>query len=531
VRVRSFSRWFGLLAFVWTLGSLATEVHAQAKPPVDSRFEKFFWHYVDQRSLPERALNAVGTTVQDVGRSFALITGVYEYPKMGETLPPAHTDMTKLTHYLKTQEFFDEIVVLANQDFTLENLVYFLQVYFPQRLAKFPKSRFLFAFSGHGINDAQRGYLLYSNAERLDDKANAINLRVLRELFQEVVDRGFHVLALINACYGGNFFSRSFGEERRYLPSHPGAHAITAGRANELVYADPALGPGSAFFETFFAALDQRADTFPMQRDESRGDGVITFDELATWLKHEVQFSSREHVNPQAGDLAPFGSAGGFFFFNRQRQVARGMVPKWEPATLVPFGAPVALQPIMGSNDTPRSTYTDPSCLVLFGDDFNDGIGDGWTSSIGGGFGTEDGQLISHSYRETLWLGERDWTDVAVEVDVKEAGCGDDYVAILLRMQDTSNYIGVVSTTESCDSPTGGIFLMRNGQKTTMFNKRGSPGHWRIEAVGKHYRVFVDGQPLMSAYDSADNAFTRGSVGISMGSGKLDNFTVCLYSR
>src|SRR3712207_4760847 len=98
VRVRSFSRWFGLLAFIWTLGSLATGAHAQAKPPVDSKFEKFFWHYVDKRSLPERALNLAGMTLQDVGRSFALITGVYKYPKMGEELVPAHIDMTKLTH-------------------------------------------------------------------------------------------------------------------------------------------------------------------------------------------------------------------------------------------------------------------------------------------------------------------------------------------------------------------------------------------------------------------------------------------------
>ena len=33
--------------------------------PVDPEFQKFFWHYVDKRSLPERTSNLVGMTLQD----------------------------------------------------------------------------------------------------------------------------------------------------------------------------------------------------------------------------------------------------------------------------------------------------------------------------------------------------------------------------------------------------------------------------------------------------------------------------------
>jgi hypothetical protein len=137
-----------------------------------------------------------------------------------------------------------------------------------------------------------------------------------------------------------------------------------------------------------------------------------------------------------------------------------------------------------------------------------------------------DGQLTNSGPRGTLWLGKKDWTDVVVDMDVAEAGCGDAYTAILLRMQDTSNYVGVVIAIR-CVFATGGIYIIKKGQQTTLDQKQGAFGRWRIEALGKVYRVFVNGQLLMSVSDGTDNAFTRGSVGISMGAGKLDNFTVC----
>jgi formylglycine-generating enzyme required for sulfatase activity len=323
-----------LLAF----GLCGSLVSAQKEPPTENKYQGFFYHYVDDRSLPERALNLVGLTTRQVGRSFALLAGVSRYKHVPD-LPPVEIDIAKLYSYLKEQEFFDEIVILMNDDFTEHNLRYFLQSYFPKRVAAHPKSRFLFAFSGHGMNDRSRGYLLEHTARSFNDKVNSINLRLVRTYIQEVVDRGHHVLALINACYGGNFFRSSFGSER-FVPTLPGAHAITAGGANELVYADPDIGPGSVFFEEFFAALDERADSFPAaeRAGERSGDGVVTVDELATWLKLDIRQTYGERVNPQAGDLLPQKSLGGFFFLNRRRQREGGVVPPWDPTKIVTFG-------------------------------------------------------------------------------------------------------------------------------------------------------------------------------------------------
>jgi hypothetical protein len=173
----------------------------------------------------------------------------------------------------------------------------------------------------------------------------------------------------------------------------------------------------------------------------------------------------------------------------------------------------------------PTTALTNSPCPVLFKDDFDNGVGSEWIRE-GGVFHMADGQLTHSGPRGTLWLGKKGWTDVVVDVDVAEAGCGGDYTAILLRMQDTSNYMGVVIANR-CVFATGGIYIIKKGQQTTLVQKQGDFGHWRIEAVGKRYRVFVGGQLLMSTSDDTSAAFTSGSVGIAMGSGKLDNFTVC----
>jgi formylglycine-generating enzyme required for sulfatase activity len=322
-----------------------------AEPPAEPEFRRFFVHYADRRSMTERALNLVGLNANEVGRSFALVAGVSRYEFLPE-LRAAAVDVEKMTHYLIDQQFFDEVVVLADDDFTEQNLRYFLQSYFPERVLKFPKSRFLFAFSGHGINDGPQGYLLLSTAHSLEDKYRSINLSVVRTMLQEVVRKGYQVLALINSCYGGNFVTPGFGGGR-YLPTRPGAHALTAGAANELVYADPAVGPGSVFFETVLAALDERADTFPPAQpgdpNSMPGDGVITWDELSTYVRLSIRQYTHDQVNPLEGDLNPITrkSLGGFFFLNQRRQMeARRTVPEPSDRGTPSGGAPVAEPPV-----------------------------------------------------------------------------------------------------------------------------------------------------------------------------------------
>jgi tetratricopeptide (TPR) repeat protein len=324
----------GSACFLLLLGSLfASAAFAQNRPQVPQEYRKFFVHYTDKRSIWEKALNLINIEMRDVGRSFALIAGVSHYPNMSFTdreLRPAAVDIERLQEYLRTYEFFDEIVVLKDGRVTVDNLQFFLHTYFPPRLRRFRKSRFLFAYSGHGMTRGEEGHLLKSSARNLQDKQNSIPLKVVRVLLDDVVRSGHHVLVLLNACYSGEFLPRPFGRPKRFIPRNPGAHAITAGGTGEMAWHIPTVGKGSVFFEKFFAGLDGHADI--------SDDGVITVYELFGYLRQEVQMFTDQDQNPQVGDLSLHRSKGEFFFLNRHRQVARGVLPEWRPELATPLG-------------------------------------------------------------------------------------------------------------------------------------------------------------------------------------------------
>jgi hypothetical protein len=317
------------LAFVAAATFGAGDMHAgAAEVPawVPQEYARFFHRRVDERPAWQKALGFLDISVGDTGPAFALVAGVSKYPKMGGgagDLWPARLDVEKIVAYLEREpESFNEVVVLLDDDMTAENLGYFLTQYFPRRLSENPRSRFLFAYSGHGMTAANgRGYILTSQAKSLDDRFDAgISLATLRAQFQEIVDTGHQVLALINACYGVDFhrLSLAFGPEVAPLPQREGAHAITAGGAGEVTWHDPNFGDGdgpkgSIFFEAVLAALDGRADQLP-------NDGIVTVGELETYLRTTVSRFTDEKQNPTGGDLISTRSPGGFFFLDRNRQ-------------------------------------------------------------------------------------------------------------------------------------------------------------------------------------------------------------------
>ncbi|HEX4954316.1 MAG TPA: SUMF1/EgtB/PvdO family nonheme iron enzyme [Thermoanaerobaculia bacterium] len=329
-RSSSRKRWALLaLALAAVLGARWATGQPQDIP---EKYRRYFVHYQDKRSLPEKVLNLLGMTTQDAGRSFALVAGVYRYPNLAGADPylePAEVDMANLVAYLKDYEFFDEIVVLRNEAVTEENFKVFLSAYFPQQLEKLRRSRFLFAYSGHGLQDGNRGYLLQSSATSLTDKVNSIPMEALWVYYSEVTDKAHHSLALINACHSGGFGRVPMGSAR-LVPKEPGAHVITAGGTAEKSWHYDSVGPGSVFFEKLFTGLGGRADSEPAQPDGTRGDGLITVEELYPYLRQQVQIVTGQTQNPRLGDMAHGGSGGSFYFLNRARQVQARTVGEWK---------------------------------------------------------------------------------------------------------------------------------------------------------------------------------------------------------
>ncbi|NKL74803.1 hypothetical protein GFM09_37485 [Rhizobium leguminosarum bv. viciae] len=332
-----------------TAGATEPVAALQVKSPewVPEKYRKFIFRSTDERPGWEKALNDIGLSANKKQTAFALVAGISKYPKLGSKgdLWPARIDVEKMVSYLsKDPESFNDIVVLFDEDMTEENLRYFLASYFPHRFAEFKGSRFLFTYSGHGVTNAKnQGYLLTSNAVDFDPSHNydaRISFATLRAYFQEVVNSGHQVLALINACFGAEFnqSSFSFGPDKPLRPTKPGAFSITAGASQELTWSDQNFGisegrRGSVFFEGIFAGLDGAADKLPQ-------DGIIDVRELYTYLHSTISRFSDERQNPTGGDLVPTGSAGGFYFLNHatqeEKQNAESLTNVWWHD--IPFG-------------------------------------------------------------------------------------------------------------------------------------------------------------------------------------------------
>jgi hypothetical protein len=315
-------------------------VGAEPHPPVPENYRRFFSKYSDNRRFPATILQRLGLSPQET-RSFALVAGVSKYPLLPEKdLAPANVDINNLARFFSDEEYFDEVVVVRDGDMTYDNIAYFLQSYFPDRLRKNPRSRFVFAYSGHGMFDkeTEQGFLLGSNAVALNDRVHGLDMAVVKTLLSGPLRTGHHILALINACHSGAFVARTpfGGDPEAHIPEKPGAHVILCGGTHEKGYQIPEVGKGSVFFEKFLAGVRGHADIYP----KSGGDGLITVNELATYITQEVRFSTDRDSNPISFDISRHGSLGSLYFLDKERFNKVHATPSLATGPRTSFGSP-----------------------------------------------------------------------------------------------------------------------------------------------------------------------------------------------
>src|SRR5437870_371543 len=93
----------GSLTLAFVLAA-ALSMRAQSGPSIPNQYQRLFFLRADQRSRVEKGLNFIGKTNFPVGRSFALIAGVTQYPNfspLDQSLKAAEVDIEKLKSYLK----------------------------------------------------------------------------------------------------------------------------------------------------------------------------------------------------------------------------------------------------------------------------------------------------------------------------------------------------------------------------------------------------------------------------------------------
>jgi hypothetical protein len=248
-------------------------------------------------------LRHLGAKEGDHIRSIALIAGISNYPKLPQdeqSLDAAKIDIDKLEILLKDQKF-DEIIVLRDGDVTLENLRYFLRTYALRQADYYKKKlRFLFAYSGHGVEvdrTSSKGLLL-AQASSAEDLDNVIGMNELQPYFNDLATSTFHFLALVNSCYGGAIFTVGVQGDDRGNTYSEGAYAITAGPADKKVYSI-AAGHGSFFFESLIQGVatgdadnQNKINNLDDSKDSSEPGstkGTIRLSMLETYLENIIQ--------------------------------------------------------------------------------------------------------------------------------------------------------------------------------------------------------------------------------------------------
>ncbi|NRP86935.1 Serine/threonine-protein kinase pkn1 [Ensifer adhaerens] len=300
--------------------------------------------YCQQPSTMSRLLDVVWPDSKPY--QVAVVAGVSKYPYLPdqEQLPPVDYDVDTLTELLRDRFKFDEVIVLKNADFSVQNLRYVFSEYIPDVLRQHGSSQVLFAYSGHGADFEHTGYLFLNDTTSIDphsyeDLANAIDMDELKILMKPTIREATHFLALVNSCKGGYFVESGtfvFGGAQL---SARGAHGITAGGKENYVHAKSNVGSGrgSVFFEMLFTALKGESVNLNgvNYSDPAGDDGILSSLKLSNFLNNTILRVEDYDFGPQMGRLYPPDSKSGegYFFFITNEARARQALQSRYPET------------------------------------------------------------------------------------------------------------------------------------------------------------------------------------------------------
>lgn len=310
-----------LLSFALLLAATGSAAAVQCSNGADVSVVKycdlFKYYRKDVRPLDQPIVTSLGGKTTDDVRSFALIIGVSKYKIGGADLPAAEIDVAKLTDLFIDHQRFDEVIVLRNDDATVENIRYFLETYFIKKAAQQDgKSRLVVTYSGHGIGEAGTGSkagLVLGAANNTSDWDHIVSTATLRAAIEQLASSHFHVLTLINACYGGGVFGLANAATNMGVTYLRGSHALTAGPSDQVVYSKGGPSDGSLFFDALVQAvrLDQADpdNTTKFTDDQGRvlseiHDGTIRLGWISLYITRRLQ-DQRQWFKDKGFELWP----------------------------------------------------------------------------------------------------------------------------------------------------------------------------------------------------------------------------------
>ena len=246
---------------------------------------------------------------------WALIIGIDKYHNESH-LRYAVQDAEAIQDLLVTYFGYSEnnVTLLINNDATLQNIKTNLG-----RIANQAgkNDAFLVFYAGHGVTQpthqgGEMGYLLPVDGDKDNIYGTCLPMSEVKNIGSISIAK--HVLFLMDACYGGlmaleyRSLEKSTPGYLKKLTREKSRQIITAGGKGEKVM-EKAIWGHSAFTKNLISALrDNLADD---------GDGFITANELAVYLKKRVTIDSEFKQTPQ---IQRYGSdEGEFIFVNRNK--------------------------------------------------------------------------------------------------------------------------------------------------------------------------------------------------------------------
>ncbi|MFD2058191.1 GH25 family lysozyme [Mesorhizobium calcicola] len=312
----------------------------------DVKYCRFFTHYENGATvLDPRIGESVHVTSSDDTRSIGLIIAIADYQNEGVAdVSAAAVDGDNLTKFLIDNQHFDEVIVLRDSDASKDTIDYFLRDYLVKRGDFFStqeggetkhKARLLVAYSGHGTSGSDASFVL-ANATSMDDTSATYPMASLRDNLKKLSSSYFHVLALVNACFGGNLFGDgSMGGSLNDF-TEAGSHALTAGPDNKETLSIGA-GNGSFFFDTLLNGIEEGVADIEYKRLISEDGkliqqgGVTRLGALSVYLDTEIQRINHKKMTDKDGNPIEMGYA---WIGAIDKSVARGSFFFTSPITL-----------------------------------------------------------------------------------------------------------------------------------------------------------------------------------------------------
>ena len=234
-----------------------------------------------------------------VPRGYAVVIGISKFKNLPPTnnLSFAETDADNIYSALISKEGgnieFENVRKLIGPQATLENIRDALEVWLPSHAQE--TDRVVVYFVGHGFADPEgRGYLVPYDLDPKRFAETAYPMRRLGEVISNKVKARWKML-LIDACHSGKIAVDTtpgkVNESVRGLPQ--GFLTLTSSRASEQSFEDAQLGGGNGVF-TYFLVRGWMGEA-----DVDPRDGVVTADELISYVKREVKNYAKQRGRQQ----------------------------------------------------------------------------------------------------------------------------------------------------------------------------------------------------------------------------------------